>query len=174
MNDTLLMRGVERVRDLSREPQRLIVGQPVPNSIRECFSLDQLEDQATHARASGRLNRLEVFEPVNRRDVRMIQRRERTRFALEARQPLRVVGKRVREYLNRHGAAELRIARAIDLAHCAGADQGFDLIDAELTAGQIGLRHGSHGILPPDPGVIPNKRYRRLPRRRVAPAAIRR
>ena len=56
------------------------------------------------------------------RDVRMVERRERLRFALEAREPLRIGGERGRQDLDRDVAIELGIARAIDLAHAAGAD----------------------------------------------------
>ena len=63
-----------------------------------------------------------LLEAVNLRDVGMIERRQRLRLALESRQPLRVAGKRRRQRLQRDVAAQLRVARPIDLAHAAGAE----------------------------------------------------
>ena len=62
------------------------------------------------------------LEPVDRGDVRMIQRRERLRFALEPRQALGISGERVGQDLDRDLAAERRVRRAIDLPHPAFAD----------------------------------------------------
>ena len=52
----------------------------------------------------------------------MIERGEHARLALEARQPIGVAGEAPRQDLDRDVAAELRVARAIDLAHAADAD----------------------------------------------------
>jgi hypothetical protein len=60
--------------------------------------------------------------------VGVIQRREQTRLALEAREPGSILRERPRQGLDRHLAAELRIRRAIDLAHAARADLGSDLV----------------------------------------------
>jgi hypothetical protein len=49
-------------------------------------------------------------------DVRMVQRGQRLRLALEPRHPLRIVGERVRQDFDRHVATEFRIARTIDLS----------------------------------------------------------
>ena len=65
-----------------------------------------------------------VLEAVDLRDVRMIQRGERLRFALEARQAVGVGRERLGQDLDRDVAIELRVARAIDLAHAACADSG--------------------------------------------------
>ena len=63
-----------------------------------------------------------VFDAVDRADVRMIERGEQPRFALEAREPSGSRRERARQDLDRDVAAELRVARAIDLAHAARAD----------------------------------------------------
>ena len=60
------------------------------------------------------------------------------RFALESREPIRVVGERVGQDFQRDVAFELRVARAIDLAHASGADGGDDFIRAETRAGSEG------------------------------------
>ena len=74
------------------------------------------------------------------RDVGMIQRRERLRFAREPRQPVGVAGEGVGQDLQRDIAIELRIARAKHLAHAAGADLGGDFVGTE--AGARGQSHG--------------------------------
>ena len=67
-------------------------------------------------------------------DVRMIQRRNRPRLLLEAADAIRVGGKRLGEDLDRHVTTKTRVARAIHLAHAAGADQRDDFIRANLRA----------------------------------------
>jgi hypothetical protein len=64
-----------------------------------------------------------VLEAVHLRDVGMVERRQDLCFALEAGAAVSVAGKRLREDLDRHGAAETRIGRAIDLAHAPGRER---------------------------------------------------
>ena len=61
------------------------------HAIRQCRSFDQFEDQRLHA--------VGFFEAVNLRDVRMVQRGEDLGFALEASQPIRIAGERLRQDL---------------------------------------------------------------------------
>ena len=56
------------------------------------------------------------------------------RFALEAREPIGVGRERVGQDLDRDVAIQLRVARAIDLAHPAGAERRQDLVGAEPRA----------------------------------------
>ena len=84
----------------------------------------------------------------------MIQRRERTRFALEAGQPLRVVGKRVREYLNRHGAAGPLRARSACARGAESSEHRDDsrarisgaLPSEQLFSGPFDLSYTSYAI----------------------------
>ena len=65
-----------------------------------------------------------LLDAVDRGDVRVIQRGEHARFALEARQAIRDRPRTTsRQDLERDVAPQLRVARAIDLAHAAGAEQ---------------------------------------------------
>lgn len=73
-------------------------------------------------------------EAVNRADVWMIQRRQRVRFAPEARHALGVVRERFGKNLEGNVAIEFGVARAIDLAHATGAEQCQDLVGAETGA----------------------------------------
>ena len=69
MDDALLVRRFERLGDLPRDRQRLVErNRPVRDPIGERRPLDQLHHQ--RVQAAG------VFEAVDLRDVRMIQRRE--------------------------------------------------------------------------------------------------
>ena len=64
----------------------------------------------------------------------MVQRGERLRLAFEARQTIRIGGKQLRQDLQRHVAVQARIARAIDLAHPAGAEHGLNLERSQACA----------------------------------------
>ena len=79
-------------------------------------------------------------ETVNRGDIGMVQRREQLRLALESRDAIRVGHKGVGEDLDRDVATELRVARAIDLAHAAGAEWRDDFIGPESRTGS--KQHG--------------------------------
>ena len=64
----------------------------------------------------------------------MIQRRERLRFAREAREPIGIVREQLRQHLDRDVAIESRVAGAEDLAHAADADGAADLVHAQSCA----------------------------------------
>jgi hypothetical protein len=76
-----------------------------------------------------------LLDRIDRRDVGVIERRERLRLALESRHALRVVGERVRQDLDRHLAAQDGVGCSIHLAHAAFTDQRGDFVDAETGAG---------------------------------------
>ena len=76
-----------------------------------------------------------LFQAVDRADVRMIERREKLRLALEARDALGIDARSLQHDLDRDVAPELRVARAIDLAHPAGPKQGQNFIRAKARAG---------------------------------------
>jgi hypothetical protein len=111
-SSTLTVPGLERCRDLERYAHRLIgrdrsLGDPV----RERRPIDELHDD--NGLVAGPL------EAVDRRDVRMIQRREDLRFALKAREAILVFGDGFGEDLDGHVALETRVGRTIDLTHAA-------------------------------------------------------
>ena len=95
---------------------------------------------STSSRTSARMPS-DVLDAVDRGDVRMIQRREQARLALEAREPLGIGGERRRQDLDRDVAAEPGVARAVDLAHAARAERCHHLVDAEPRTG--GERQGT-------------------------------
>ena len=63
-----------------------------------------------------------LFDGMERHDVRMVECRNGSRFALESGQTLRIAGHRRREHFEGDRAPELRVDRAIHLAHSAGAE----------------------------------------------------
>jgi hypothetical protein len=76
------------------------------------------------------------FEAVDGADIRMIEGSEHSGFALEAREPFRLRREMAREDLDRHVAAQGRVARAIHLAHAADAEQALDAIRTDRRAGR--------------------------------------
>ena len=76
------------------------------------------------------------FEPVDRGDVRMVERGQRLGFALEAQQAIGIARERLRQSLQCDVTIELRIAGAIALAHPTFVKERSDCIDAEAAAGR--------------------------------------
>jgi len=65
----------------------------------------------------------------------MVQRGECARFLLESESAVGIVGEGVGQHLDSDGALELRVVRAVALAHPAGTEEALDPERAELTAG---------------------------------------
>ena len=78
------------------------------------------------------------LEPVDDGDVRMIQRREGLGFAREPGEPVGVAREEIGQDFDRDVAIELRIARAIHLAHAPGPEGGKDFVRAKACAGVEG------------------------------------
>src|SRR5215510_4731929 len=100
MDDALLVRGFERLGNLPCERQRLDERQrPARDPPIERLAVDELHDEEVpHAG---------LFEAVELRDMRMIERRESLRLALEARDPIGIGRERVRKNLHGDIATEL-------------------------------------------------------------------
>ncbi len=81
VNDPLLVRGLERVGDLPRNGEGLVDRDRAGRDpFRQRLALHQLQDERSRA--------ARFLEAVDVRDVRMVERRQDLRLALEARQPL--------------------------------------------------------------------------------------
>ena len=83
------------------------------DSICERRTFDQFEDERHPA--------IPFFQPVDRADIRMIERRQRLRFPLEARQSIRIRCEQFRQNLQRNITLQLRVERAINFAHSTRA-----------------------------------------------------
>jgi hypothetical protein len=78
------------------------------------------------------------FEPVDGSDVGVFELGENLCFALETGQTLGVLGDVFRQDLDRDVTLELRVGRAVDLAHAARTERGGDLVRTEPRAGLQG------------------------------------
>jgi hypothetical protein len=81
----------------------------------------------------------------------MIQGGSETRFALESLDAIGIGGQVMPQHLDRHDAPKPPVARAVDLAHAAGAERLEDFVRSEARAGV--KCHGSRrkGTRPPEP-----------------------
>ena len=141
MDDPLLVCRFERFGNLLRDGQRLVERDRAERDApRQVVALDELHHDRTHTAT--------FFEAVDVRDVRVIDGRQRLRFACEPREPLGVAGERVGQDLQRDIAIELRIARTEYLAHPARADAGDDFVDAEARTGSERQTAGSIALTP--------------------------
>jgi hypothetical protein len=114
MNDPLLMRGFEGIRDLSRDGKRLVEWQRAAlQPMRERFAVNEFEDEELFA--------VGFVLTVDRADVRMIQRGEYPGFTAEPCKAFRIFREARGQDLQRDVASELRVTGAIHLAHAARA-----------------------------------------------------
>ena len=135
MNDALLVRRFERLRDLLGDGQRFIeTNGAARDALRQILAFDEFHHQRDHvARA---------FNAVDGGDVGMIQRREHFRFALKTREPIGIRRDRRRKYFQCDLPFERRIGRAVDLAHPADAELLGDFVRTETSAGNQGQTVG--------------------------------
>ena len=118
MNDAVRVGGGKRAGDLDRKPQRVVDGaRTLPEHLRQGLSLDELHHQEVGA------------DVVERADVRVIERRDRSRFALEA------LVEPLPSDLDRDGAAEPRVPGAKHLAHAAAPQRRLEFVRSEPRAG---------------------------------------
>jgi hypothetical protein len=102
------MGGVERIRNLSGDHQCFGRGYRSPLYPRsEGLTLDEFQHQGGYT--------VDVFDAVDRADVRVTERGEYPRFPHEARDTVRLGDEEARQDLDRDVASECAVARAIDL-----------------------------------------------------------
>lgn len=131
MNDSVLVRRLERVRDLLCDRQRLIERhRAARDPLRKILALDQFHDESTDT--------ARFFKAVNVGDVGMIQGREGLRFACEPGKPFGVTRKGVRQDFDSDVAIQPGVSRAKHFAHAADAKLGDDLVLSESSAGAKG------------------------------------
>ena len=106
-------------------------------SLAQGLSVDELHRENVARR--GTRGTGELFEGIDGRDVRVVERREQLRFLLEAPPAVLVFEEILRQDLQRHDSLEPRVAGPIDLAHPSGSEGGEDLVRSELLS--RGERH---------------------------------
>ena len=122
----------------ARDRQRFRYGERSSREpLHQRTAFDELEDQE----ACG----ADLFETVDRGDVRVIERGEDPRLALKAGDAIRVGTRQLGKGLDRDVASEPRIARSIDLAHPAGTNRRDDLVRTNSGAGLHGGNQYSSG-----------------------------
>ncbi len=90
-----------------------------------------------HAQGDGcPHNQRAVFKAVHLGDIRMVQRGEEPRLAIESGQPVGIGPEGGRQDFDGHIPAESQITREIDFAHSARAEQADNLIAADAGAGR--------------------------------------
>ena len=104
MDDALLVRRLERLGDLPRDCERLVDRhRPAPRrSARSSPSTSSIDEKCAVARR-------DVLEAVDGGDVRVVERGEQLRLALEAGQPLGVAANAVGQHLDGDVATELGV-----------------------------------------------------------------
>jgi hypothetical protein len=141
--------------------QRLVqrqAGALLRQPIRQRLAVDQLHHEEPHCRLPWDCRRGCLLEAMNRGDVRMIQRREQLRFAVESRRTLGIARETLGNDFQGYVATELRVAGAIDLAHAAGAERGVNFVRTEACAWDQGHDLGTRRIIPEqEPRTAPGR-----------------
>ena len=114
MNNTFLVRGIERVGNLDGEIER-------PPGFKPAGGDNVLQSFAFQALHHDKAAAIVLADVVNGADVRMIQAGSRLRFALKAFERLRAASQIFGEEFERHGTLEAHVLGLIDLAHAARA-----------------------------------------------------
>ena len=144
MDDSRVMRPAECRRDLRCVLERFVNRQRSTRHTRcQRLALEQFHHEITNrdqigvaaplvARKHGRF-----ADVVKNADVRMVQRGDRARLTIEALAGLRVVRHMRRQHFDGHGAAEPRVARAVNLAHSPGTNPSAELVRTDPGAFQV-------------------------------------
>ena len=131
MDDPLLVRRFERLHDLLRDGQRFVDRHgAASNPLGEILAFDQFHHEG--------LDAVCLLQPIEGRNVRMIQGGQCPGFARESGHAFGVGRECLRQNFDRHRALEPRIAGAIHLTHAARAEGGENFIRAESGAGGEG------------------------------------
>ena len=105
---------------------------PLRDAIGERRPLDELHHERRDAARSPPARRC--------RDVGMVQRGEHFGFALKARQPLESAATSVGKHLERDVALQVRVGRAVHLAHPAHTDEGGHSVRSDSSPRRKGHR----------------------------------
>jgi len=125
MDDGSGVSRLERLRDLLKEPERFVDGERgAGQSFLKGLTRNELHDEV------GDVSR--PFEPVERRDARMIQGRQYPRFPLETGEALLILPESLGKHFDGDLASELPVPGLVDLAHPPLPDGRQDLVQAQF------------------------------------------
>ena len=103
-------------------PQAWINPPTFRDALGERGAFDELEDERV------------LLEPIDRRHVRMIERREYLRLALEAFHPLGILREILRKHFDHDVTLQFGVARTVDLTHAPNPNESDDLVATKLRA----------------------------------------
>ena len=131
MDNPSLMRRVETLADLPRNPCRVVErNRSSTKPFGERLTLNELQHEAAEAGY--------FVHAVDGGDVRVAERGEELCFLFESRQPLRIVVEGFRQDLDRHVAFENRVAGSIHIPHPAGPEQFTNPVGSKRAARENG------------------------------------
>ena len=134
VDDALFVRGFERVGDLPGNRKGLRHRQgPTRDDRGELVALNQLHDER---RGPGSARR--ALDPIDLRNVGMVQGGQRLGLACKARDALGIAGHGLGKRLDGDVPVQLRIARAIHLTHAAFAELADDFVGSNLLSDHAG------------------------------------
>jgi hypothetical protein len=128
MSNALLVCRGEAVRDLDRVLDRLSHRHSAGIADRGPFQQLGDNERCTVMHA----------DVEHREHIRMIQRGDGARLALEALQAIGIGGESARQNFDRHVASESRVGGSIDLSHATGTEETVDLVRSETRSGWEG------------------------------------
>ena len=127
MHDARGVRGCQRVADLDRIAEsRARCQRALAHHLRQGAPGHVFHDDAAPP--------VGLDDVVNGRDVRVIQRRQRLRFALEPGKQISIVQIIGAEHLDRDIPPETAVARAVDLSHSTGANRFQQVVTVRAAA----------------------------------------
>ena len=130
VNDAGVVRGFERLGNLAGNRDGFVNRDwSTGDAVGEGVAGHQLHDERARG---GTIGRRGFFDPENLGNVRMIQRRQRLRFAREAHHAVGIGREEVGEDLDRDLTIEPRVTCAVNLAHASGAERADDLVVREF------------------------------------------
>jgi hypothetical protein len=131
VHDAVVVREAQRVGDAARDAQGAGEwNRPAAAAVGEGLALDQFHD---HSRAA-----LPGFDAEDRRDARVIERREDERFTLEPAGQVGVARVFDEQHLDGDMALQLRVERAVHLAHAARAEHALHFVGTNERTGRKG------------------------------------
>ena len=128
VHDAVTMRLRQRIRHLHPGAKRLFERvRPALQPLRKSLPLQVLHDEIVGLAIAAHV--------VKNADVRVVERRDRARLALEALPQLGTGRQVLGKHLHGHGALETGVPRFVDFSHPARGDGSDDLVGSELTTG---------------------------------------
>src|SRR5688572_22216629 len=140
MDDSPLACGAQRISNLDSPLRQVLqTNWPSLHALFQRHPFEQLHDDNWLA--------IVLFHFEDSADVRVIQRRDRSRLLLEPQQFLALAAARVLQHLQGNVAAETKVLGLVDNAHAASVDRSENAVMRDGLARQ-GVANSSAGVFP--------------------------